>query len=122
MTRDTADDLYKLGFQLIDTGDFAGGLDALTRANELCPNDHEIIHCIGISLIGLCRIEEALATIQRAIDLFPDFPDALVSAGDCLAKLGRTSDARQAYYRGLQLTLPGEEAHVRIISTLKRLE
>lgn len=121
MSTDTVDDLYRLGFQRIESGEFAGGLDAFTRADELCPNDHEIIHFMGIALMGLCRFEEALATMKRAIDLFPDNPDALADSGDCLAKLGRNQDARQAYYRGLQLTLPGEEANVRIISAIKRL-
>ncbi len=76
---------------------------------------------MGVALIGLGRFEEAAATIQCAVDLFPDFPNALADLGDCLATLGRTKEAERAYKRGLQIALPGEEARMRIISGLERL-
>lgn len=122
MSEDTVDELYRIGFQRLKSGDFAGSLEVFTRAEELCPNDHEIIHFIGVALMRLGRNKEAAAKIERALDLFPEFPDALADLGDCLADLGRTADAQQAYRRGLQFAVQGEEVQRRIALALQRVQ
>jgi tetratricopeptide (TPR) repeat protein len=49
------------------------------------------------------QIETALADFDRAVELLPDFADAVVSRAECLDMLGRVETARGDYERARQL-------------------
>lgn len=61
-----------------------------------------IWHLRGISLYRLERYEEARQDFARAIDLQPDFPDALNGLGFVLQDLGLMEEARSAFEKSVR--------------------
>jgi protein O-GlcNAc transferase len=68
-------------------------LPALRRTRDLMPQDAEA-HCnLGAGLYDQGRWAEALASFHTALELQPDYIDALVDAANCMKGLGRTQEA-----------------------------
>jgi tetratricopeptide (TPR) repeat protein len=62
----------------------------------------------GVALRDLGRLDEALACLDRAVALNPDFSDAWVARGVTLVKLDRPAEALAGYDRALALR-PGDQ-------------
>jgi tetratricopeptide (TPR) repeat protein len=74
------------------------------------PQDAEA-HCnLGAALHDQGRWAEALASLNKALELQPHNIDALVDAANCMKGLGRTSEAISLYYRVLRLMPQHAEA------------
>ena len=86
-------------------------------ATEL-PRDYYTQHVLGLSLFGLNRYDEAEAHFKRALELKPDFGEAVMQLG--LLHLGKGSfeDARTSFQRMLELGYRPNEAHKNLGSIL----
>ncbi|UCG99477.1 MAG: tetratricopeptide repeat protein, partial [Burkholderiales bacterium] len=59
----------------------------------------------------LGRLEEALASYDRALRLTPDDPDVHTNRGNVLKDLGRLEEALASYDRALRLTPDDPDVH-----------
>jgi tetratricopeptide (TPR) repeat protein len=57
----------------------------------------------GVALGNLGRLEEAITSYDKAVEIKPDYYDAWNSRGNALAHLGRFSDAIRSYDRALSI-------------------
>lgn len=115
------DALYQQGYLSLESNDFANAIHFFTQAQAISPDDHEIMHLMGVALQGLNRHDEAITQFKNAIDRFHEFPEALADLGDSLRVIGNSEEARTAYDRALALILPGEETIEQIMSGLEQL-
>ena len=78
----------------------------------------------GLQLAGQLRLDDAVASFDRAIALKPDFAEALIIRGIVLFDLGRFEDAVASYDRVLALKPDAEAFHCRgaALYNLERLE
>lgn len=73
--------------------------------DEMCKNIAEAEQCVEMALsLALCgKHEQALNTINRALELDPQFAEAYNKKGDCLYKLGRIEEALEAYKKSQEI-------------------
>ncbi|THK37200.1 tetratricopeptide repeat protein [Ensifer sp. MPMI2T] len=74
--------LSALGLAETYLGNSRSGLDNLTRAVELNPNDAELHTWLGIGLTFADRIDEAHAAFDQADQASPDYPPIFLFRGD----------------------------------------
>jgi tetratricopeptide (TPR) repeat protein len=63
----------------------------------------ETLSNIGVTLVGLNRIEEAIAYHQKAIQADPDFSKAYSNLGLALSQLNRLTEAEDCYRKALAI-------------------
>ena len=73
---------YILGFTGLDTDSKAA--EYLSTANQSCPNNPEILRCLGWVLFHLGHEVEGIATLERALNIRHDDPLILCDLGVCL--------------------------------------
>jgi tetratricopeptide (TPR) repeat protein len=74
------------------------------------PQDAEAHRNLGAALYDQGRWAEALASVNKALELQPDNIDALLDAANCMKALGRAREAISLYYRVLRLMPQHAEA------------
>ena len=81
-----------------------------TRSSDFSAVEHadpeqggEALFRRGRARMRVGDVEAALADFDRAIELLPDFADALVSRAECLDMIGRVEQARPDYERARRL-------------------
>lgn len=79
------------------------GLQHLRKAVCVYPNSATVYWHMGIALSDLKRPEEALVSFDRALELQPDYVEALVNRGNVLQELRRPEDALPSFRRAIQL-------------------
>jgi Flp pilus assembly protein TadD len=120
--QDDVDALYQQGFAALERKDYATAHRAFSAALTISPEDHEIMHGLGVALQGMNRHEDAVVWFRKAIERYSKFPEALVDLGDSLRQLNASGDARVAYESALPLLLPGEATTSRVIAGLQQLD
>jgi protein O-GlcNAc transferase len=75
----------------------------LQRAAQLQPADTGTWVNLCAALRSLRRLDEALASADRALQLNPQLPEALANRGNVLMDLDRTEEALASYERALSL-------------------
>lgn len=75
----------------------------IERAIELNPNYATAHHWHAATLLGLGRIEEALAAIQRALELDPLSAIIRVTAGETFQLAGRLNEAEEHLQKALEI-------------------
>ena len=88
-----------LGIFVLGIGSF-GAIFILNRLNN--KNALELYNQ-GNTLIQLQRYEEALATYEKAIDIKPDYPQALSGQGKALFQLKKYKESLRAYDQAIQI-------------------
>lgn len=69
-----------------------------------------VAHTYGKLLVAAARHEEAVAILERAVELAPAEPKAWQAYGQALMGLGRAEDSRQALARFAELVATAEKA------------
>ena len=106
--RRNADFIDALGLKsaLLQTLNRPGeALETLRRLTARAPGQPDGWYNLGVCLIALDRLEEAITALDRAIALQPN-PMALTNRGSALQRLGRLDEALASTDRALQLA-PG---------------
>lgn len=75
---------YSLGFILLTNQKNKEALDYLKKANMYCPNNPEILRCLGWSLFHNNEKLKGLVTLERALNLRNDDVLILCDLGVCL--------------------------------------
>src|ERR1700733_12854499 len=78
-------------------------LHAMTQAATLLPADPEAHSNLGNALHGLRRLDEAVASFRRALEMKADFAEACNNLGNALRGLGRLDEAVVSYRRALEI-------------------
>lgn len=96
--------LHELGTVLTEQGHiedaqerFSSAEQIYQRAIELNPTASKYIN-LGITLRDLDRRDEAIAALQTAISLAPDYAAAYYTLGIVLEETGRDAEAEEAYH------------------------
>ena len=61
----------------------------------------DIINVLGATLQGQGKLQEAVASFDRAIQLKPDYPDAYSNRGIALEQLGQPDEALKSYDKAI---------------------
>jgi Flp pilus assembly protein TadD len=80
---------YALGHAAARCHDTDLSLSALTRAAELLPEEIGVRLSHGLVLLGVDRVEESIAELQRAVELAPDNREAATALTRALARKAR---------------------------------
>ena len=96
-------------------------LHALQKAAELLPDDAQAQNNLGIVLVDLGRLDDAMASYRRALALKPDYAEAHYNLGIVLADLGRLDGALASYRQALALKPDDAQAHSNLGNVLKDL-
>jgi tetratricopeptide (TPR) repeat protein len=111
--RDHPNDLaarLDLAHRYLDAGRIEEALDEYAVALELDPDDAEAHAHIGLILYASHRPEEALASVDRALETAPNYPEAQFIRGWILLKgLDRPKDAIEAFEAYLAAAPFGQE-------------
>lgn len=86
---DSATGMYLRGFIHISKGNFRLGVELLERANEMFPNNPEILRNLGWGYAMLGNPQKGIAVLKRALNLAPedilimeDLGVTMISEGD----------------------------------------
>ena len=116
-----ADALVKLAFLLYGRGEVENALAILEEADEVKPNDFEVLNRLGTVLMASGRTDEAVARLGRAVELRPDDAGAYNRLALALALGGRPAEAVQAYSRALELDPAVVDAPDNLFTVLNRM-
>ena len=101
---DHADALHLLGVIAYQFGQHQAAIQLIGRAIQYNGSDPSYYCSCGLVLQSLKRLDEAVASYDRALALKPDFAEALNNRGTTLQALARFDEALDSYDRALALT------------------
>src|SRR4051812_24227378 len=93
-------------------------LPYLRRAPALRPHDADVCFGLGSVLLELDQ-KDAEGELERALELRPDFADALCNLALVRSRLGRIEDARRLLERALVVAPDHAEAHGNLAGLLR---
>jgi len=94
-----------LGWAHYRNGNYTAAIESVTRELELHPQRMacEAYQLIGMAQFRLGRIEDAVATLRRAIAADPDYGKSYSRLGQVFYELGRYAEAETYYRRALEI-------------------
>lgn len=87
------DALYFLGACAFQRGNAQGAIDLIVRAIALHPKAAAYHANLGVLLATQHKVEDAIKAFRCALELKPDYPDALYNLGTALLQSGKTEEA-----------------------------
>ena len=110
---------FRLGRALLLSSHEPAGLDAALKEFEaelaLNPNDAIARYQVAQVLVAQQTPQQAGAQLARALELTPDFPEALVSLGKLRLEEKRNEEAIELLQRAVKLTPRSEAAHYNLM-------
>lgn len=97
------DALCMLGTILGDRGDFAGGVECMTRLLTLDAGRVECYNTLARYMVELGRLGDAYQYLTRSIQVSPDHADTYNYLGNLYMRLWRLADAGEQYKRVIEL-------------------
>ena len=94
---------YDEAVRLLDQERYAEGIALLTRVTTEAPGVTAPFINLGIAQSRIGQVEEAEASLKRALELSPRHPLAFNELGMLYRKTGRLAEARASYERALEL-------------------
>ena len=85
------------------------------------PHSLDVINLLGAALQRQGRLQEAMNSYNKAIQLKPDFAEAYNNRGQVLKELGELDEAVKNYEKALKINPNFAEAHNNVGNTLKEL-
>lgn len=95
--------LYILGFLCSQKHKHEDALDYLQKANQIKPNNAEILRCLGWSLFCNNQQTKGIVTLERALNLDTDNPLTLCDLGVTYLQGQNFSKAKTLFQRALEL-------------------
>lgn len=109
-----------LGYGKLERGEDLDSAEAMVRqASALKPDDASITDSLGWAEFKRGKVDEAIATLERAANGDPDQSEIREHLGDALYTAGRRIEARFAW-RAALVTVEEAEAKARLESKLER--
>ncbi len=91
----------ELGMLLHAHQQYAAAEAAYRRAAALSPREFKWLYYLGQVRASQGKYDEALASLDAALQIRPDYRPCLLKAGDVLMQLGRPEDAASYYRRAV---------------------
>jgi tetratricopeptide (TPR) repeat protein len=114
--------LFLMGNALRSIGEKEQAKAVYETLLRLEPNDHEVMHAYGRTLLEMHQRADAVSWLKKAIHVWEKEPVYFADLGDALASLGQVSEAKHAYKSGLSICLPGEDVADRIRQSMDLLD
>ena len=102
-------------------GDFAGAIDAFTRAVQLNPNEMNMHRELALAFAGQGAVDEAFIEFTASLLLNPRTAQAFADIGRLVLDTGRERDALPPLYRALALAPDRYETRYAIATGLTRI-
>jgi protein O-GlcNAc transferase len=99
---------HLMGSILVQRGQLRQAIDFHRRAVELSPQNAAYHHNLGCALTGLKQTRDTMESItcfQRAIELRPNFPEALAALGSAYENVGMIDEAIATFETGIRVKL-----------------
>lgn len=113
--------LYILGFLASQTEDFTKSITSLTKANQLKPNNPEILRCLGWSLFCSGKQTQGLVTLERALNLDNNNALTLCDLGTAYLQTRDFAKAKALFNRTLDIDPLNTRAQ-ECVQAVERLE
>jgi protein O-GlcNAc transferase len=108
---DYADGRLALGAVLARMNQHDDAIAELEEATSLAPSDARIYFHLAASYLARGRIQDALMSATRAVNLEPNRPDYIADLGVTLGELGHWDHAAQLHRQALSLASKFEHAY-----------
>jgi tetratricopeptide (TPR) repeat protein len=95
--------LDRLATLCIGTGDLDQAFEAINRARQIAPSNHQVLCTLGLIHKQRKQMPEAIQTYMQAVESQPDGVDAWISLGEISIDLDRLDEARVFFERALCL-------------------
>lgn len=112
---------YIMGFLLSHKKDWKQAMGCLRKANNLKPNNAEILRCLGWVLFNEGQKAQGVVTLERALNLDEDNTLTLCDLGVAYLQIRNFPKAKALFDRALDLEPENERAH-ECMQAVKRLE
>lgn len=99
--RDTGKAFKGLGRIALSKRDFQSARDYLLAAASADRTDPAVYYNLGLAQLGLGDLEGALHANAKAVELKPEFPEALTNLGICYLRMGRHGEAVLQFRRAI---------------------
>src|ERR1051325_12249934 len=103
--RELYDRAMSMGYNAAWDKDWAQAIAAYGQAIQEFPDDHEAHINLGLALLEVGRLDDALRVYTRAHQIKPDDPIPLEKSADVLEKVGRLKEAAQQYINVAEIYL-----------------
>jgi tetratricopeptide (TPR) repeat protein len=110
-----------IGRLATQAADFAGALDAFTRAVEADPRDGGLRRALAATLLRHDRAQEAMRELTAALAIDPSDSEAHAGIGQIHLDAGRYDAAMNALRRALELSPTRTQARYALATALARL-
>ncbi|MBF0198777.1 MAG: tetratricopeptide repeat protein [Planctomycetes bacterium] len=100
---DDAEVLFYKGLSHANLNEFADAEASLLRANELEPNDHDILRELGNTCYKQERHKDAIKMLNASIELKPEQDKVLYTLGSAYEKLEQYEDAYKMFNLAIDL-------------------
>jgi tetratricopeptide (TPR) repeat protein len=113
---------YIIGFVASLREDWMGSEQELQRANQLKPNNPEILRCLGWALFHKEKRVQGIVTLERSLNLDPENTLSLCDLGVCYLHVRNFKKAHNLFERALRLDPANERARecAAAVAKLKR--
>ncbi len=95
--------------------------NACKKLLKNCPNSLIVLNIYGAALMGQGKLEEALKTFDKAIEIKPDFAEGYTNRGNVLKDLGQLEEALKSYNKAIKLNPGIVQAYSNLSIVLKDL-
>ncbi len=106
---------------LYNQGQLQEALDQGTALYEQYPNVPLILNILGAVNAGLGRLDQAVASYSKALQIKPDYAEAHSNLGNALSDFGKHEEAIASLNKALQLKPDFAEAHYNLGKALNNL-
>jgi len=89
------------------------------RSRPILPEAH---NTLGIALLKMARLDEALASFRAAVNLKPEFVEAHLNLAAALRSIGHLDAAAAGYRRALEWNIESASAHVGLATVVATAE
>ncbi len=90
------------GEALLLQGDYTAALSKLLEARKMTPKDPYLHNSLGLAYMGKKRDDLAVASFKKALDLKPDYTEALNNLGAAFLRLKKWDTAISAFKKVLE--------------------
>jgi protein O-GlcNAc transferase len=111
------------GLMACERGEFDRGVELISRALDINPNQADAHANMGNALLSMGRAAEAIDRFDEALRLKPDFVAALFNRGLSLVHLGRLDEALRAFESAIQVDpsfAAARQNHAAVLTRLGR--
>ena len=85
--------------------------DAAKALEAAAPRDAATLNALGVAYLNLSRLDEAVATLRRALSLDSELPEIYVNLGNAFSKKGDRTAAIDAFRSALRASPASAAAH-----------